>query len=166
MRIILAALLSFASFFPTLVQAQNVWTHGIMTGNDGVYAGTVNDSGASFGQYCYFSDETCYWIMANQLECVAGETYAALVSSPASSNHIDLVCAGQHEGVWRYFVKPYDTLDQIVQKSDFLGVATGTAAGMFRVNRFSLAGSGAALKRADDLYRKTPKKPSTRDRTL
>lgn len=146
--------------------AQNAWTHGLISDKSGVYAGTINDSGASFGQYCYFNDESCYWILGNSLECVAGETYAALVSSPASSSHIELVCAGQNDGAWRYFVKPFDVMEQIVKKSDFLGVAIGTAAGQFRVNRFSLSGSGSAMTRAADIFHKTPKKPSTRDRTL
>ncbi|WP_382321315.1 hypothetical protein ACFJGX_11160 [Hydrogenophaga sp. UC242_50] len=147
--------------------AQNGWSHGITNGRDAVYAATINDSGAVLGQYCFFEDESCYWILANNIGCEEGEIYPALTSSEITSSSIEMVCGGKlSEGKTRYFLKPFDTIEKISQGSKYIGIAIAMDDGQFRVNRFDLRGATAAMKRATELFHKTPRRSSTKDRTL
>jgi hypothetical protein len=159
--LLLLAALSIAKF----ANAQTTWSSGLLAKNEGVYAGTVNDSGAVFGRYCYFADDSCYWVLSNSLSCEETSTYPALAAAKDAAN-IELVCAGKprNSNLHKYFLKPYDTIEALVGDSGgVLGVATVAEGGNFRVFRFDLSGAKRAMQDADILYRQ---KVKTKDQTL
>lgn len=157
-------LLLAALSFTKLAHAQAEWSTGLLANNIGVYAGTINASGVAFGRYCYFKDDTCYWMLGNDLSCDAGSIYPALASSKDAAN-IELVCGGKGSAGTRYnyFLKPYDTIENLVGASGVLGVAAVAEGGNFRVFRFDLKGAKRALQEADALYQQ---KVKTKDQTL
>jgi hypothetical protein len=148
----------------TGTHAQQTWQAGVMTDNEGVYAGVTNDSGAILGRYCTFKDDSCVWMLVNDMGCKPANQYPALATAKTSA-HVSLVCAGlnpartQH----RYFLKPYDTVDGLVGEGGVLGVAMVAESGNFRVFRFDLRGAKAILEQADAIYRNRLR---TKDQTL
>lgn len=157
-------LLLAALSFTKLAHAQADWSSGLIANNKGVYAATINSSGVAFGRYCYFKDDSCYWMLANDLSCDAASTYPALASSKDAVN-IELVCAGKGSTskLFNYFLKPYDTIEKLVDSSGVLGVASVVEGGSFRVYRFDLSGAKRVLQEADALYQQ---KVKTKDQTL
>lgn len=144
--------------------AQQQWRAGVMSENEGVYAGVTSESGVILGRYCTFKDDTCVWLIANDMGCTPANEYPALASAKSSA-HVNLVCVGlradqtQH----RYLIKPYDTIDALVNEGGVLGVAMVTESGNFRVFRFNLRGAKAILEQADAIYRNRSR---TKDQTL
>lgn len=144
--------------------AQGRWETGPMAEGEGVYSATINDNGVVFGRYCYFKDDTCVWMLANDLGCTPGATYPALATSRDSA-HVQLVCGGKSPtpALSRYFLKPYDTVEALVDAGGVLGVAVVADNGNFRVYRFDLAGAKRVLEQADAIYARRAK---TKDQSL
>ena len=62
----LAILVATVLWLSNLARAESTfghWTTGVVTNNAGVYAATINDSGAILGEYCYFSSKSCTWTL-------------------------------------------------------------------------------------------------------
>lgn len=149
--VFLAGLLLLTTF---AANAQQQWHAGVMSENEGVYAGVTNDNGVIFGRYCYFKDNSCVWLLANNLTCKPGEDYPALATARTSA-HVTLACGGKSEDnqYTRYFLKPFDTVEALVLEGGTLGVAVVADSGNFRVFRFDLRGAKAILDQADAIYR-------------
>lgn len=144
--------------------AQSSWEAGPMSNNEGVFAAVANDSGVIFGRYCYYKDQTCVWIMANEMGCKLGDEYPALATAETST-HLTLVCGGKSptQSHNRYYLKPYDTVEGLVNQGGTLGVAMVAESGNFKVYRFDLRGAKAMLDQADVIYRNRSR---TKDQTL
>lgn len=160
-KLICSALLAIAA---TGAYAQQGWQAGVMNDNEGVYAGVTNDSGVVLGRYCTFKDDSCVWLIANDMSCRPANDYPALATAKSSA-HVSLVCGGMNPArtQHRYFIKPYDTIDALVNDGGILGIAMVAESGNFRVFRFDLRGAKAILEQADSIYRTRSR---TKDQTL
>lgn len=57
--------------------AQQDWT-AVTEGDEGYSAITINDSGNSLGQFCYFETGNCYYLMGLSSSCTSGDSYPVL----------------------------------------------------------------------------------------
>ena len=166
--LILAA--SFVTQFSSTALAQEkrfgAWSVGVISGNDGLYAATVNDSGGVLGQYCLLSDGNCYWLLANNINCDDGTRYPVLINADAGASSTEIFCM-KLEGRPRYAFTDFDAIDRVIKASSRIGLAFPLKDGYFSVNRFSLEGASAAVSvmrdRAASLKQN---KPGTRDTRL
>lgn len=140
------------------------WEAGPMEGQEGVYAATVNDDGALFGRYCYFSDQKCLWLITSTLGCEPGSSYPALASS-IGATQLEVVCGGPalNGRGHRYYLTPYDTVQRLVEAGGILGIALVEQGGTFRVSRFNLNGSKRMLEQANTAF---DRRPRTREQRL
>lgn len=139
---VLSALASGASAQERKVGA---WSVGVMKGNAGAFAATVNDSGGKLGQYCYPEHDTCVWILVSDLACETGSTYPVMVNTDAGAAVLEILCLNV-EGKQRYAFTDFDAIDGIVRKARTVGLALPTGNGLFRVSRFSLIGATRAVE--------------------
>lgn len=154
---------------PTCASAQvffGDWGTGTTSAGGGLFAATINDSKAIFGQYCYPSAGNCYWLLANDIDCETGSKYPVLINSDAGASSQEVYC-------FRYGGKPsmafadFSTIDRIARTSTRLAVAFPMKSGLFQVNRFSLDGAGKALDAMRDAAQTLMQKDtSTKDRVL
>ena len=70
------------------------WFAGVQDDKIGLYAATVNDSKGVLGQYCFFEDNNCLWLLKTDIECEEGSTYPVLVNSDAGASHKEVYCGG------------------------------------------------------------------------
>lgn len=140
------------------------WSSGLMTDKTGVYVGTVSESGAILARYCYFKDSSCVWMITTDLNCEAGADYPALATSKAAS-HLTLLCANREPkpAVNRYLVRPYDSMQSLIDAGEVFGLAMVTEAGGFKVFRFNLNGAKIAIQEAEALFRQASR---TKDQVL
>lgn len=141
------------------------WASGLMSEKEGVYVGTVSESGSILARYCYFKDSTCVWVVTTDLTCRTGEDYPALATS-TSASHLTLFCAELKPNTKsnRYYIRPHDTIQGLIEAGgDVFGLAMVNEAGGFKVFRFSLQGVKAAIQQADALFRQASR---TRDQVL
>jgi hypothetical protein len=110
------------------------------------YAGTLNDSGHVFGQWCDVDAGSCIYVLVLSTRCDEDESYPVLVNSDTSSLSTTLVCRGRLEsGKYRYSLGNFDDIDAIVRKAKRVGIAIPLEGDQFRVVRFSLEGALASL---------------------
>lgn len=153
--------LSFAQ-----TRQSGAWSIGVIAGNEGLYAATANDSNAIFGQYCYQSDASCYWLLANDIDCEAGSKYPVLVNADAGASSLEIFCM-KINGKARYAFTSFSTIADIVKNSSRIGIAFPMKNGFFQVNRFSLDGAEVAVARMREATNELVKKSTgTKDRTL
>lgn len=141
------------------------WYVSDMTDGTGSFAGTVNDSGALFGKYCYSNAQTCLWIMTADVGCKSGSEYPVLLNTDGGAAQVTVSCK-PIDGKNRYFFNDYAVVEDAVAGSARIGFAFPMANGQFQVTRFDIRQSTAALKALDAKMRKRPSKSSTRDTTL
>ena len=115
-----------------------------------MYAATLNDSGAALGQFCFYSDTSCYWFLANDVNCKDDSKYPVLINSDAGSFSLELVCMKSGSKP-RYGFTEFSVIDKIIRDSSRIGIAFPMESGMFQVSRFSLIGSVRAI---DDMRKK------------
>lgn len=120
------------------------WEVGLIVGNEGVYAATINDSKAIFGQYCFFENGKCLWLLANDIDCQTGSEYAVLVNSDAGASSLKLMCV-KIEGKARYAFAEFNEIDQAIRVVSKFGIAFPLQSGLFQVNRFSVDGATQAI---------------------
>lgn len=164
MRPILAAVMLFAN----LAYAQTTigpWIVADMNDGSGSFAGTINDSGAIFGKYCYFNAQSCLWIMTADVGCESGSEYPVLLNSDGGAAQATVSCK-PIDGKNRYFFNNYSDVDDAVARSSRIGFAFPMASGQFQVTRFDIRQSTAAMKALDAKMRKRPARSTTRDTTL
>ncbi|MGI9247012.1 MAG: hypothetical protein ACR2I8_09995, partial [Steroidobacteraceae bacterium] len=70
------------------------WSVALIDDASAVYASTINDSGEVLGEYCYFSDGNCLWLMGMETTCKEGDTYLLLANSSTGAAHLKVHCFG------------------------------------------------------------------------
>ena len=113
---------------------------------DGYYfAITVNADGHTFGQYCYFADGDCLYLLTMGVTCVEGDEYPALLNSDYGAEGITLICGGIIDGESVLLIGEFDATDELVRNGARFAVALGMEEDQFKAVRFSLLGSTYAL---------------------
>ena len=114
--------------------------------NDFVYAATLNENEHLFGQYCFPAEGACVWLLGFRTGCQQGDSYPALANSDSGAAHIEIICGGRLEnGLYRYALADFDTIDDLVKKGGRLGFAVPFKEDQFRLIRFDLTGARAAI---------------------
>lgn len=120
--------------------------------SDTIAAVTTNDSGGIFGKVCYVSTQNCIWVITSSAPCDTDGKYAAMSNSAAGANLHHLTCLPRRQfGQQLMTFDEYDTLVSISNQAGLVGFAVPIVDGQFRVFRFSLAGSNAAIAQAENL---------------
>jgi hypothetical protein len=120
------------------------WAVGVTSDKKGVFAATVNESGGVFGEYCYPSSDTCFWLLSNETTCDDGNTYPVLVNTDTGSATTTIVCK-KVDGKARYVFASYREIESSIKGARWLGMAFPMESGRFQVSRFSLAGASEAV---------------------
>lgn len=160
---------SYLLFISSIAQAQMIgaWTTGITKDREALFAVTLNESEHLLGQYCLPNAGGCFWMVSTNTSCEEGQVYPVLVNADFKASHISLVCRSQFEkGKFGYFFQKFDEIDEVVSKSQRIGIAFPLESGQFRVIRFDLNGSGQAISLMKDAamkLREQAAKVSTRD---
>ncbi|MRI35503.1 hypothetical protein EOPP23_21320 [Endozoicomonas sp. OPT23] len=113
---------------------------------DYAYAATINDTNRILGQYCYYADSTCYYLVSLGITCETGDEYPSLINTDSTATTINLICGHKYNNENVFFIKPFDQIDKIVKKSNKVGFAVAMENGEFKVVRFSLNGSSKAIE--------------------
>ncbi|CAG9297928.1 hypothetical protein [Celerinatantimonas diazotrophica] len=110
-------------------------------GDSYYYAATKNKSGHVFGEYCYFKNKSCLFLIGIDITCHKGHQYPVLVNSEQGALNLTLSCGNKvdHQNVLIF--NNFDKIDQIVRTSSKLGVVVPMESGQFKVSRFSLLGA-------------------------
>lgn len=108
-------------------------------------------TGELFGVWCYEEQGACHFQMAPDFECEEGITVPVLINSDAGANYMSVTCmtTTKPNGSTFYFVR-FDDFNQILSfviKGSWFGMAFPLQSGLFKVSRFSLNGSNAALRK-------------------
>lgn len=132
-----------------LAQAQDMrtfgsWTVGPTKDRDGVFAATINDSGGVLGQYCYWDEKGCYWLIATDVKCEENDRYAVLLNAPSGASHQSIRCL-KVDGKARYVFENFDSAAKAIKGNGRMGVAFPMESGQFQVSRFSLDGVDEAV---------------------
>ena len=124
-------------------QTNGEWTY---QSKQPFYAGTVNDSGHVFGQWCDIDAGSCMYVVVLSTRCDDDSSYPVLVNSDVHSLSTTLVCRGRLEsGKYRYALGNFDDIDGMVRKAKRLGIAIPLEGDQFHVIRFSLEGALVSL---------------------
>lgn len=79
-------------------------------------------------------------------KCDKGSRYPVLVNSISGSFVTEVYCNGVLDiGIYQYVFTDFKTLDSAVRKGTLIGFAVPLADGRFKVVRFDLTGSVAAI---------------------
>lgn len=113
--------------------------------SDFFFAATINSSGHSIGQYCYFESGNCMYLVNLKVTCEVGHKYPALINSSSGAVHIEMVCSHEYEGDGVFAITPFDDIDNVVRQASRMGIVIPMEGDQFKVGRFSLAGSTYAL---------------------
>ena len=117
-----------------------------MSGSEYVYAATVNTDGRILGQYCYFSESSCVYLVSLGITCEPGSEYPSILNSSAGVADVRLVCGHMYQGENVFFIKPFDDVDNLIKQANNVGFAVAMEEGTFKVVRFSLSGSTYAIE--------------------
>lgn len=142
------------------------WSVGLITGGGGVYAGTTNDSNGIFGEFCFKDSATCYWLLANDIDCNEGNKYPVLVNSDAGAQSLEVYCFKIDKSS-RFAFSDFKAVEQVVTQSKRFSIAFPMKGGQFQVSRFSLDGATDAIEVMEKVAAamKTSRE-STRDQRL
>lgn len=143
------------------------WEAGSITAVEGMYAGTMNESKAILGQYCLNETETCYWLLANNINCKEGIEVPVLINYDEAALNQTMLCV-KIDGKSRYAFTNFETIDAAIKASARIGIAFPLENGLFQVNRFSLDGSMSAITFMRRAFSEgnTKKNNGTKDKTL
>lgn len=149
----LLLLLGSLHCLPTLAAGREIqdWKVEVIDAN-AIAAYTVNSSGGIFGKVCYVDSQTCAWVVTSSAPCETDGEYITLSNSAAGANLHDLTCLPQKQfGQQLMVFDNYDSLASIARQAGQVGFAFPIVDGQFRVFRFSLTGSTAAIEAAHKL---------------
>ena len=122
--------------------------YGSVDNEDFYFAMTVNEAGHILGQYCYFENSTCLYLIDMGINCDEGHEYPSLINSSAGSSMVNLVCSHKtKEGKYVMAINSFDDIDRVIRSATRIGFAVPLADGQFKVSRFSLSGSVKAIDR-------------------
>ena len=145
------------------------WVSGVMEGNEGYFAASINDSNGVFGQYCYAESDACIWILATDIDCKEERRYPNLVHADYGAEQLEIVCRKLGKTP-RYIFMDFDKINATITRSkSYVGFAFPLESGLFQVNRFLLDGADEAMKAMHANFRtgKKPKKnPGTKNYQL
>lgn len=145
--IAISFLLSSASSFAEFKQNKDwFWNLSLDAGNF-VYAATLNSSDRLLGQYCYFDEGTCVYMVTLGITCTEGSEYPSIINSSAGVVTVDLICAHKYEDENTFFITPFDDVDNIIKQASTIGFAVAMEGDEFKVVRFSLSGSTYAIEK-------------------
>jgi hypothetical protein len=156
--------------FALVAEAQKSTWFTDVTNTNSYFAATVNDSNRVLGQYCYFSEDGCFWMISMEQQCVEGQNYPVLANVDSEAMALELVCFGKvqkGEG-YLYAFTNFAQIDALLRKSTVIGVAVPVGMDAFVVVRFSLSGAVDALTtmlKAAESHRSTLPK-NTKDKKL
>jgi hypothetical protein len=129
------------------------WAHETVIGrNLGYwYAGTVNDSGHLFGQFC-LGDGNCMYLLGIKTSCNPGDRYPVLVDANVGSSRMELLCRAPMpaipnapmDGRYPYVFSDFDKIDHVVKRALEVGVALRLDNDQFAA-RFDLRGANEAI---------------------
>jgi len=141
-KLIMALLVSIMGF-PS-VHAEDTfghWTTGKVSNDSGMYAATMNDSGAILGEYCYYSSKSCTWTLAVDSTCEKDHSYPVLANTDKGAAYFDIVCLGRQEnGLYTFGFKNWKDLEGLLKSGMRIGIATPMQSDQFKVFRFLLDG--------------------------
>ncbi|MGB8932197.1 MAG: hypothetical protein WCC48_13215 [Anaeromyxobacteraceae bacterium] len=120
------------------------WATGVMDGNKGVFAATINDSGGLLGQYCYRESGSCLWLLANDADCEDGAKYPVLLNTDSGAANATIRCV-KLDGKARYVFEAFNVIDDAVRSASWFGIAFPMVNGRFQVSRFSMQGAAQAV---------------------
>lgn len=117
-------------------------------------ASTFNDAGNLFGVWCYSSSATeCAFQLSVDISCEQDSIIPVLINSDGGAVHLTVTCGvtKSNNGNF-YFLRfaEFDQIKNITEGSQWFGVAFPMASGQFKVVRFSMVGSRAAIKALTD----------------
>jgi hypothetical protein len=139
----LILLLSIAN--PSSAESQfGSWLAGPTDDYGGVYAATVNKSGALLGQYCLSETGECIWLLGNDIGCEEDSSIPALGNTDGGAFGLTISCL-KVNGKSRYVVKEFHLINAAIANSSKLTIAFPLQSGLFQVNRFSLDGAERAI---------------------
>ena len=161
----IAALCMTASTFAQQTRFGD-WSIGLINDGSGMYAATVNDSGHVFGKYCYTETQMCYWTISINSTCEEDGSYAGLLNGENAGVHVNSLCVRSTSDNSNQIIHPFDLIERQVKGSGRMGIAFPMSSGEFRVYRWSLRGSSAAIKAMDERFLKMPKPNNTKNQTL
>jgi len=152
----LALIVAIALWLPNLARADSEfghWSTGVITNNVGVYAATMNDSGAILGEYCYFSSKSCTWTLAVESSCDKDHSYPVLANTDKGAAYFDIVCMGkQGNGLYSFGFKNWRDLELLLKSGTRIGIATPMQEDQFKVFRFLLDGLTQSTKSVESTF--------------
>jgi len=106
---------------------------------------TANGSNSSFGLFC--SGEKCLFYLHQALQCQPNAKYSVLMNSANLSTALSMQCTQIGKNLFQ-ILDPFNAVLEALKGGETIGFAVALQSGAFGVTRFSLAGSGDAIKRA------------------
>lgn len=129
------------------------WAVGATDDGTAVYAGTLNDSGEVFGEYCFFKAKSCRWMIGMHTSCKPGASARVLLGSDSNAAPLDVYCFGELQGgLYSYAFKDWKTLEEAIKDASRLGFAVPTSGDRFVVVGFSLNGRIDAQQAAEGFF--------------
>ena len=118
------------------------WVTGTGADNTFLFASSVNDSGDTFGEYCYFKLKKCMWYLMLRTPCHSGDRTPVVAKSDASSSPLVVVCIGQMPSGERYSdgFEDWKSLESSITDSVHVGFTIPVASNKTTEVRFSLNG--------------------------
>src|SRR5690349_3949658 len=71
------------------------WAVGKADDGETLYAGTVNDSGNIFGEYCTPSLGGCFWLIGLSTACQSSGQYPVLANVDSAATVLTMACSGR-----------------------------------------------------------------------
>lgn len=136
------------------------WNVYVMANGD-VLARTRSDSGEVLTRFCEKKSEKCAWLLDAPVRCDKDIHVPALVSTSQGAATYDLQCLGRFSplNTFSYAISGQPALDGIVfSTTGIIGIAYPLDNGMFRVNRFSMAGASQAYSAMNIILNKENQK--------
>ena len=137
---------TFPYFSFAEAQISKEWFWDMTSSDEYAYAATVNSDGRVLGQYCYYSESSCVYLVSLGIICADDSEYPSILNSDAGVVEVKLVCGHKNNDENVFFIKPFDDVDNLVLSASTIGFAVALEEGTFKVVRFSLSGSTHAIK--------------------
>ena len=154
---------------PTQAQTFGDWVV-LAEDKTSLYAGSTNESGHVFGQFCYPDKGACIWMISLDKACVKDDKYPILANAEREAVHLEILCGAPLEaGRYSYVITNFDQVDALVRKGKGqVGFALPLTHSEFTVVRFNLRGALPALSamRAEADARMSKGTRSTRDQWM
>lgn len=129
------------------------WAVGYGKDNSFMFAGTVNDSGEIFGEYCYFNTKVCNWYVVLNTGCETGTTTPVLANTDSGAIPLALTCKGQmSQGKFANEISDWKSLEAALTDSIHLGFAIPISEDKFIAVRFSLKGRTGSTQAMESAF--------------